>query len=96
MAEIKLPLHDQTAIMKNTFTINYNNSEVTVEQHLADKYNNNFFTAHLPEGDIQIECTEDNDGASRWLDKNANHQTDLSNEIGHLIALYETQNKISR
>ena len=82
--------------MKNTFTINYENRDITVEQDPTDKYNNNFFTAHLPEGALQIECTEDNDGASRWLDKMANHQTELSAEIGHLIDLYITKNKITK
>jgi len=50
---------------------------------------------HLPEGNLQIEYTEDDEGAGRWLDTNANHQTEISAELGELIDLYMTQHKIS-
>jgi len=81
--------------MSKTFIINYRGREIKIEQQPADQYSNTFFIVHLPEGNLQIEYTEDDEGAGRWLDTNANHQTEISAELGELIDLYMTQHKIS-
>jgi hypothetical protein len=81
--------------MENTFSINYEGREVKIERQEADQYNNTFFTAHFPDGDIQIEYTEDDEGAGRWLDTRTHHQTEFSAELGQLINLYLTQHGIT-
>jgi len=87
-------LHE-TGNMKNKFFIQHRDREIMVEQHPADRYNNSFFTVHLPEEKLVIEYTEDDEGAGRWLDTKAHHQTELSAEIGRLIDLYCVQQKES-
>ena len=81
--------------MSKTFIINYRGREIKIEQQPADQYNNTFFVVHLPEGNLQIEYTEDDEGAGRWLDTSANHQTEISAELGQLIDLSVAQHKIS-
>jgi hypothetical protein len=81
--------------MKNKFFIPYKGLETLIELHSSDQYNNTFFKAHLPEEDILIEYTEDDEGAGRWLDMRMHHQTDVSSELGELIDLYVTQHKIT-
>ena len=81
--------------MSKTFIINYQGQEIKIEQQPADQYNNAFFIAYLPDGDLQIEYTEDDEGAGRWLDTRTHHQTEVSAELGQLIDLYATQHKIS-
>src|SRR5437588_9135093 len=80
--------------MRNTFSINYRGQQILVEQQPADQYNNTFFIVFLPDGDLQIEYTEDDEGAGRWLDTRTHHQTEISAEIGQLIDLYMVQHSI--
>jgi len=81
--------------MKNKFFIPYNGKETLIELQSCDQYNNTFFKASLPEEEILIEYTEDDEGAGRWLDTRTHHQTEISSEIGQLIDLYIAQNKIT-
>ncbi len=66
-----------------------------VEQQPTDQYNNTFFIVHMPGGDLLMECTEDDEGAGRWLDTKSNHATEISAELGELIDLYAAQHRIS-
>ena len=81
--------------MRSTFSINYEGRETMIEQQPADQYNNTLFIAYLPDGNIQIEYTEDDEGAGRWLDTRTHHQTEVSAELGELINLYMAQHGIT-
>jgi hypothetical protein len=79
--------------MENKFFIPYKGVETLVELHSSDRHNNTFFRAYLPDEDVLIEYTEDDEGAGRWLDAGTHHQTQASSEIGELIDLYVAQHK---
>ena len=81
--------------MKNTFSINYRDQEITIEQLAADHHGNNYYVAHLPSGSFRLEYTEDDEGAGHWLDEKINHETEVSIEIGQLIELYMIHHKMS-
>lgn len=79
--------------MKNKFTINYHGTPVEVEELEQQSGKNTFFSARLPEGEITIERKEDDEGATKWLDAGAKHETPASTEVGSLIAVYMADNK---
>lgn len=81
--------------MKNRFVIDYMDQEIMIEQQPPDRCNNIIYKIFLPNEIVEIEYTEDDEGAGRWLDLRTNHQTDISMELGELIDLYATQHKIS-
>ena len=80
--------------MKNTFSINYRDLEITIEQLSADQHGNVYYVAHLPEEKFRLEYTEDDEGAGHWLDEKTNNETGISTEIGQLIELYMIQYKM--
>jgi len=75
--------------MKNSFTITYNNKEISIEKGADD--DKDIFIAHLPLGDITLESREDDEGACRWIDTRTNNETEESKEIGELIDLYSVK-----
>jgi len=81
--------------MENKFVIEYMQQEIMIEQQPPDRCNNVVFRVFLPGEIFEIEYTEDDEGAGRWLDLKANHQTDISCELGQLIDLYAAQHKIT-
>jgi hypothetical protein len=76
--------------MENIFNIHYDKSKVTVEVTGTDNGNTEYLV-HLPESDLHLRHTEDDEGAGRWIDIQTNHETDISNEIGQLIELHNVQ-----
>ncbi len=81
--------------MENKFVIDYMYQEIMIEQQPPDQYNNIVFKAFLPDEILEIEYTEDDEGAGRWLDLRTNHQTEISAQLGELIDLYAAQHKIN-
>jgi len=81
--------------MENKFIIDYMQQEILIEQQAPDRCNNIIYKVFLPEEIIEIEYTEDDEGAGRWLDLRTNHQTEISTELGELIDLYAAQHKIT-
>jgi hypothetical protein len=76
--------------MKNTFKIHYNKALVTVEVSGADKGNTEYLV-RLPEGDLHLRHTEDDEGAGRWIDIQTNNETEISGEVGQLIELHNVE-----
>jgi hypothetical protein len=81
--------------MENKFVIDFMQQEILIEQQLPDRCNNITYKVFLPDEIVEIEYTEDDEGAGRWLDLRTNHQTEISTELGGLIDLYAAQRKIN-
>jgi len=64
--------------------------EITGSQH-----GNTEYLVHLPNGDLHLRQTEDDEGAARWIDIKTNHETNISGEIGQLIELHDVQHSES-
>ena len=76
--------------MKNIFTISYNNKAITVEQ--KGKVNGHTeYMVYMPDGDLYLWHTEDDEGAGRWIDAHTDHETEISSEVGQLIELHNVQ-----
>jgi hypothetical protein len=76
--------------MKNTFTISYNNNSVIVEK-TGEQGDHTEYTVFLPDGNLQLRRTEDDEGAGRWINIQTNNETEVSAEIGLLIELHNVQ-----
>jgi len=76
--------------MKNTFTISFNNKAIKVETTGEDNGNKEYIV-YLPDGDLHLRHTEDDEGAGRWIDIQTDHETEISAEVGQLIELYNVQ-----
>jgi len=81
--------------MKKTFAIHYNNQETTIEQLAADQHGNVYYVARLSGENVRLEYTQDDEGAGHWIDEQANHETEVSREIGQLIELYLVQHSMN-
>lgn len=79
--------------MKNTFEIVYGKNAVKVENAGKTKDGHNSYVAHLPDDELHITHTEDDEGAGRWIDMQTNNETEVSGEIGRLIELYLVQHQ---
>lgn len=75
--------------MKNTFEIPYRKSMITVEVVATNAHTE--YLVHLPEGDLHLRNTEDDEGAGRWIDVKTNNETTVSGEVGQLIELHNVQ-----
>ena len=80
--------------MKNIFTISYNNTAITVET-IGKTNGHTEYMAYLPDGDLHLRHTEDDEGAGRWIDTQTDHETEISSEIGQLIELHNVQHHTS-
>ena len=76
--------------MKNIFKIRYNKSVVSVEV-TGSENDNTEYLVHLPEGDLHLRHTEDDEGAGRWIDVKTNNETAVSGEVGQLIELHNVK-----
>lgn len=74
--------------MQHTFDIDYNGKQVKVEQVSLDEKNGNIYKISLDGGTLEIKEMKDNDGASRWLEGEKEHETDESKNIGAAIEKY--------
>lgn len=76
--------------MKNTFNISFNKAIIKVET-VGKNNGNTEYLVHMPDGDLHLRHTEDDEGAGRWIDTQTNHETELSSEVGLLIELHKVQ-----
>jgi hypothetical protein len=76
--------------MKKIFTIHFNNTAVTVER-TGNANGHTEYTVYMPDGDLHLRHTEDDEGAGRWIDTQTNHETEISSDIGQLIELHNVQ-----
>ena len=49
------------------------------------------YLVHLPEGDLHLRHTEDDEGARRWIDVKTDNETEISSEVGQLIEVHNVQ-----
>jgi hypothetical protein len=61
----------------------------------GSQQDNTEYLVHLPNGDLHLRETEDDEGASRWIDMKTNHETGIAGEIGKLIELHNVQHSES-
>jgi hypothetical protein len=80
----------------NTFSINYGDREIRIDQLPSDQHGNVYYVAHMPAENVRLEYTEDDEGAGHWIDEKANHETEVSTEIGRLIELYIIEHRMNR
>lgn len=76
--------------MKNLFTISLNNKTIKVETTGINNGRKEY-VVHLPDGDLHLGHTEDDEGAGRWVDTQTDHETEISAEVGQLIELHNLQ-----
>ncbi|CAN5507652.1 hypothetical protein BH10BAC2_BH10BAC2_37040 [soil metagenome] len=76
--------------MKNTFTISFNNKAIKVET-MGENNGHTEYMVYLPDGDLHLRHTEDDEGAGRWIDTQTDHETEISAEVGQLIELHNVQ-----
>lgn len=76
--------------MKNIFTISLNNKDITVEI-TGETNGHTAYMVHLPDGDLHLLHTQDDEGAGRWIDAQTDHETEISAEVGQLIELHNVQ-----
>lgn len=76
--------------MKNTFTISFNDKAIKVEV-IGENNGHIEYMVYLPEGDLHLRHTEDDEGAGRWIDTQTDHETEISAEVGQLIELHNVQ-----
>jgi hypothetical protein len=76
--------------MKKAFIISINNVYVSVEA-LGENNGHTEYLVHLPDGDLHLSHTEDDEGAGRWIDTQTDHETEISVEVGQLIELHNVQ-----
>jgi uncharacterized protein involved in high-affinity Fe2+ transport len=76
--------------MKNIFNIHFNKALISVET-IGKNNGHTEYLVHMPEGDMHLRHTEDDEGAGRWIDTQTNHETELSSEVGLLIELHNVQ-----
>jgi hypothetical protein len=76
--------------MKHLFDIRYNKATIQVEVTGSNNGHTEYLV-HLPDGDMHLQHTEDDEGAGRWIDAQTNQETELSSEVGQLIELYNVQ-----
>jgi len=67
----------------NTFTIDHNNSPLTIEQ--ADKHR---FKVDLPGKTLVLFLKQDNEGANHWFEDGTDNETPETKEIGMAIDNY--------
>ena len=77
--------------MINVFDIVYGKETIKIENTGTTKDGHTNYIAHLPDDELHITHTEDDEGAGRWIDMQTNHETEVSGEIGRLIELYLVQ-----
>lgn len=78
-------------IMNNTFEIVYMNNPVKVESKGKTTDGHKSYIVHLPDDELHLIHTEDDEGAGRWMDTQTDNETEVSGEIGQLIELYLVQ-----
>ncbi|MBA3649579.1 MAG: hypothetical protein H0W62_13720 [Chitinophagales bacterium] len=74
--------------MQNNFQIDYNGQLIDIDLEQSTEKNGKIFKIHLPEGEIQIQQKEDNEGADHWFDLKTNQSTDQIKKIGASITAY--------
>jgi hypothetical protein len=64
----------------STFSINYQNNDLEVEQQGID-----LFSVHLPGRTVQLLLKQDNEGANHWFEAGTDNESEQSKAIGVAI-----------
>jgi hypothetical protein len=81
-----VPVSLKTLYM-NTFTIDHDNTQITVEQ--SDKRH---FKVEMPGRTIVLLLKQDNEGANHWFEEGTDNETPETKEIGMAIDNYLAKN----